>query len=102
MEHSFTDSLPKPSLGSKKVFIPATLRVADEDKPVTIQQNADGSYFVPVKDNLDRAPKYYLKFRKAEIKSALDKLIGKPDQLINCKCYALSKDGTTGYCRFGI
>lgn len=100
MDFSFTDVHAKPSLGKKKVFIPSTLRVDGKDKPVTIRTNDDGSFFVPVKDATDRSARYYLKFRCTKIKAALNDLIGNTDARIACKCYALSKDGSTGYCGF--
>ena len=99
---SFTDVPAKPSLGTKEVFIPATLRVDGKDKPVTIRTNDDGSFFVPVKDRTDRSARYYLKFRCTKLKSQLEDLIGNTDVAFRCKCYALSKKGDTGYCGFDL
>ena len=96
---TFTDVHAKPSLGEKVVFIPATLRVDGKDKPVIIRTNEDGSFFVPVKDRTDRSPRYYLKFRCTKLKAKLEKIIG-ADTAFRCDCYAISKDGKTGYCGF--
>ncbi len=102
MDFTFTDVHAKPSLGNKKVFIPATLRVQGKDEPVTIRTNEDGSFFVPVKVATDRSARYYIKFRATKLKSQLEELIGNTDARIACKCYALSKDGSTGYCGFDV
>jgi hypothetical protein len=105
-DFSFEDELPMPTLGPKSVIIPANLRVRNpetgksEERPVTIQKNDDGSFYVPIKDPLDRSVKYYLKFRKPKLKAKLKALIGNTDDRIICKCWGISKDGKTGYCGF--